>query len=213
MYTSVFKSEPNVPCPLDIMSSAAKSVFISALIIWKWKMWMSIAQNREADIDCRPADTNPSIELRGQWETEVETRGSMRMMEPLVVLWPWRGLMGFRNIVWKVGLLMLSKCAVVTWRAFWSVCWHFRRRFPCSICKSWSVPVVPPARPIKFYSFIFHSSAVSSSSSAITLLDGVQLTALWEPKLWADHLLFWCRSPGQSRFNANTLGGVSVGLV
>lgn len=47
---------------------------------------MSIAQNREADIDCRPADTNPSIELRGQWETEVETRGSMRMMEPLVVL-------------------------------------------------------------------------------------------------------------------------------
>lgn len=39
-----------------------------------------------------------------------------------------------------------------------------------------SVPVVP-ARPIKFYSFIFHSFAVSSSSSAIAFLDQVQLTA------------------------------------
>lgn len=38
-------------------------------------------------------------------------------------------------------------------------------------------PSAGPARPIKFYSFIFRSFAVSSSCSAIAVLDGVQLTA------------------------------------
>lgn len=76
---------------------------------------------------------------------------------------------------------------------------------------SWSVSAVH-TRLIKFHFFIFHSSAVSGSTSAITLLDSVQLTALGEPKLRADHVLFWCRSPEQSCLNANTLGGVSVGL-
>lgn len=175
-------------------------------------MWTSNAQNRKVDIDHRPADANPSTELWGQRETEVETRGSMRMMEPLVTLWPCWGWMGFCIIVWKVGLLMLDNCAVVTGTAdgtsvvgllTFSGAGFFAYVEDHASC---SVPVVP-ARLIKFYSFIFHSSAVSSSTSAITLLDSVWLTAPWEPKLWADHLLFWCRRPEQSCCNAHTLGG------
>lgn len=49
------------------------------------KMWTSNEWNREAAIDRRPTDTNPSTEAPGpRRETEVETGGSMRMMEPLV---------------------------------------------------------------------------------------------------------------------------------
>lgn len=170
-------------------------------------MWTSNAQNKEADIDRRPAEANPSIEPWHQRETELESGGSMRMMEPLVALWPWWGLIGFGSSVWKVGLLMLGT-SVVTLLTF-------QTQDSSLILKqtraSLSVSDVL-ARLIKFYSFIFHSSAVSSSYSAIAPLDSVQLTAPREPKLRADLLLFWCTSPGQSCLNANTLGGVAVGL-
>ena len=78
---------------------------------------------------------------------------------------------------------MLGDCAAVTGRAeVTSVVGllTFQTQVSSLMLKhpgtSLSVSVVP-ARPIKFYSFIFHSSAVSSSYSAIAPLDSVQLTA------------------------------------
>lgn len=135
----------------------------------------------------------------------------MRMMEPLVTLWPWRGFIGF----WKHCLDCW--CCGGHRESWWYVCGRSVDISDAGFlmlkraCAFLSVSVVP-ARPIKFYSFIFHSSAVSSSYSAIAPWDSVQLTAPWEPKLRVDHLLFWSTSPGQSCFNANTLRGVSVGL-
>lgn len=55
------------------------------------------------------------------------------------------------------------------------------------------LPSVVPSHSINFYSFIFHCSAVSSSYSTLTPLDNVRPTARQEPKLRADHLLFWAK--------------------
>lgn len=121
-------------------------------------------------------------------------------MEPLVTLWPRWGLIGSCVVVWKAGLLMLGSCAV-------SVVTLLILR--TQVCTSLSVTVVP-ALLIMLYSFIFHCFAVSSSTSPITLLDSVQLTAAWEPKLWADVLLFWPESFERAALMRTHLG-VSFG--
>lgn len=65
-----------------------------------------------------------------------------------------------------------------------------------------------PARPVQFYSFILCSSAASSSHSATAPLDNVRADgALTAKSVSRSSLILQ-----QSCSDANTLGGVSVGL-
>lgn len=88
-------------------------------------------------------------------------------------------------LVWKVGLLMLGNRAAADATSLVGIS-----------DTGFLTPVLPsvvPSHSINFYSFIFHCSAVSSSYSTLTPLDNVRLTARQEPKLRADHLLFWAK--------------------
>lgn len=120
------------------------------------------------------------------------------MMEPLVTRWPCEGRRRFCSIVWKVGILMIGNCAVGC--SWWYLCGQSvdisDARFLGCVEAS---PSAGPAHLIKFFSFIFHSSAASSSYSALAPLSGAWLTAPWEPKLWADCLAFWWTSPGHKQ--------------